>query len=108
VQAQEHLVYRLGPYELDGKLLELRKEGRPVKFREQACRILLFLLEQPGELITREELRQRLWTDDTFVNFDKSLNTAVNTLREVLCDSATEPCYVQTVPRQGLPIYCKS
>ncbi len=98
---KERLRYRFAVYELNPDCLELRKNGIRIKLREQAFQILLVMLERPGELITREEFRQRLWPDDTFVNFDKSLNTAVNTLRDVLSDSAVNPRFVETVPRHG-------
>jgi DNA-binding winged helix-turn-helix (wHTH) protein len=100
-RSKERLQYRFGAYEVSPDSLELRKNGSRIKLREQAFRILVVMLERPGELITREELRQRLWLDDTFVNFDKSLNTAVNTLRDVLSDSAVDPCFVETIPRHG-------
>ena len=98
---KERLRYRFGVYELNPDTLELRKNGIRIKLREQAFRILILMLEKPGELITREELRQRLWPDDTFVNFDKSLNTAVNTLRDILSDSAVNPRFIETIPRHG-------
>src|SRR5665213_2721815 len=93
--------YRFGSFEVLPDSLELRKGGVRLKLREQSFRVLVTLLERPGELITRETLRRQLWPEDTFVDFDKSLNTAVNKLREVLCDSASEPHFIETTPRHG-------
>ena len=80
--------WRFGVFEVDVRAMELRRGGTPVKIREQSFRILVFLLEHPGELVTREDLRRVLWPSDTFVDFDHSLNTAVMKLREALGDSA--------------------
>jgi DNA-binding winged helix-turn-helix (wHTH) protein len=80
---------------------ELRKNGARVRLQEQPFQILAILLERPGDVVTREELRQRLWPADTFVDFDHSLNTAVNKLREALGDSASNPRYVETLARRG-------
>jgi cholera toxin transcriptional activator len=80
----------------------LRKDGkaRP-RLQGQPLEVLLHLLDRPGEVVTREELRQRLWPADTFVDYDHSLNTAVNKLREALSDSADNPRFIQTIPRRG-------
>jgi Tol biopolymer transport system component/DNA-binding winged helix-turn-helix (wHTH) protein len=99
--SKERLRYRFGAYEVSPDSLEFRKNGIRIRLREQVFRILVLMLERPGELITREELRRDLWPDDTFVDFDKSLNTAVNTLRDVLNDSAANPGFVETIPRHG-------
>ena len=80
---------------------ELRKNGVRIRLQEQPFQVLAFLLERPGEVVTREELRQKLWPADTFVDFDHSLNTAVNKLRETLGDSASSPRYVETLARRG-------
>jgi cholera toxin transcriptional activator len=95
-------VYRFGIYELDADTGELRKDGksRP-RLQGQPLEILLHLLNHPGEVVTREELRQKLWPADTFVDYDHSLNTAVNKLREALNDSADNPTFIQTIPRKG-------
>ncbi|MBV8812144.1 MAG: helix-turn-helix domain-containing protein [Acidobacteriaceae bacterium] len=79
----------------------MRECGVRMKLREQPFRILLTMLERPGQLVTGEELQRLLWTDDTFVDFDKGLNTAVNKLREVLSDSAAQPRFIETIPRHG-------
>jgi TolB-like protein/DNA-binding winged helix-turn-helix (wHTH) protein/Tfp pilus assembly protein PilF len=92
---------RFGIYEVDLGTNELRKQGRKIKLQEQPCRILAILLEQRGEVVTREELRKRLWSDDTFVDFDHSLNTAIMRLREALSDSSDNPRFIETLPRHG-------
>jgi TolB-like protein/DNA-binding winged helix-turn-helix (wHTH) protein len=92
---------RFGPYELDVRSGEVRKFGIRVKLGEQPLRILILLTERPGELVTREELRFRLWSQDTFVDFDHSLNSAVQRLRETLSDTADKARWIETVPRRG-------
>src|SRR5258708_3745188 len=92
---------RFGIYEVDLQSIELRRQGRKIKLQEQPCRILSILLEQRGEVVTREELRKRLWSDDTFVDFDHSLNTAIMRLREALSDSSDNPRFIETLPRHG-------
>ena len=82
--ANTNQTWRFGVFELDAKRVELRRGGIPVKMREQSFRILVYLLEHAGEIVTREDLRQILWPSDTFVDFDHSLNTAVMKLREAL------------------------
>ena len=98
----QNRTFRFGLYELDGNTGELRKDGksRP-RLLGQPLEVLLRLLERPGEVITREELRERLWPADTFVDYDHSLNTAVNKVREALGDSADNPRFIQTIPRRG-------
>ncbi len=88
---------RFGIYEVDLGTRELRKHGRKVKLQEQPCQILAILLEQRGVVVTREELRTRLWSDDTFVDFDNSLNTAIMRLREALSDSSDNPRFIETL-----------
>lgn len=92
---------RFGPFEVDLATRELRKSGLRLKLGGQPFEILATLLEKPGQLVTREQLRQRLWASDTFVDFGHGLSAAVNKLREVLNDSAEEPRYVETLPRRG-------
>jgi Tol biopolymer transport system component/DNA-binding winged helix-turn-helix (wHTH) protein len=94
-------VIRFGPFDADLQTQELRKHGVRLRLPRQSFQILKMLLERPGSLITREELRQVLWPSDTFVDFDHSLNAAVNRLREVLGDSADERRLVETLPRRG-------
>jgi TolB-like protein/DNA-binding winged helix-turn-helix (wHTH) protein len=90
-----------GPYALDLRSGELRKFGTKVKMGEQAFQILCLLLERPGEMVIREELRAKLWADDTFVDFDHGLNSAIQRLRDCLSDSAEKPRWIETVPRRG-------
>ncbi len=90
-----------GVFEVDARAGQLLRGSRPVKMREQSFRILVFLLEHAGEIVTREDLRRILWPSDTYVDFDHSLNTAVMKLREVLGDSADAPLYIETIPRRG-------
>jgi Tol biopolymer transport system component/DNA-binding winged helix-turn-helix (wHTH) protein len=91
---------RFGIFELDTNAMELRKRGVPVRLQEQPCRVLAFLVERPGQIITREELQGQIW-GNTFVDFDQSLNKAVNKIREALNDNASAPQYIETVPRRG-------
>jgi DNA-binding winged helix-turn-helix (wHTH) protein len=92
---------RFGPFEVDPNSRELRKSGARVKLSGQPLAILETLLERPGQLVTREELRKRIWSDDTYVDYSHGLNAAVNKLREALCDSADDPKYIETLPRRG-------
>ncbi|HST12214.1 MAG TPA: winged helix-turn-helix domain-containing protein [Terriglobales bacterium] len=92
---------RFGLFEVDLVSGELRKDGTRVRLQEQPFRVLAMLLECPGEMVTREEMRSQLWPGDTFVDFDHGLNTAVNKLREALGDAAANPRFVQTVARRG-------
>src|SRR5215831_4016056 len=92
---------RLGVFEVDLKAGELRRNGSRVRLQEQPFQILTMLLERPGEVVTREELRGRLWPADTYVDFDHSLNAAVRRLRDALGDSAENPRFVETVARRG-------
>jgi DNA-binding winged helix-turn-helix (wHTH) protein/Tol biopolymer transport system component len=91
---------RFGVYELDRDAMELRKHGVPIRLQEQPFRVLAMLAERPGKVITREELQEQIW-GNTFVDFDQSLNKAVNRVREALNDNAGTPQYVETVPRRG-------
>ena len=96
-----HRLIRFGVFELDLRACELRKKGVKVKLQDQPCQILAMLLEHPGEIVSREELRNRLWQRDTFVDFDHSLNTAIMRLREVLGDSSENPIFIETLSRRG-------
>lgn len=89
-----------GVYELDRDAMELRKRGVLIRLQEQPFRVLLMLAERPGEIVTREEIQEKIW-GKTFVDFDQSLNKAVNRVREALNDSAGTPQYVETIPRRG-------
>ena len=92
---------RFGPYSLDLRSGELQKFGNKIKMGEQSFRILCMLLDANGEMVTREELRDKLWASDTFVDFDHGLNSAVQRLRDCLSDSAENPRWIATVPRRG-------
>jgi TolB-like protein/DNA-binding winged helix-turn-helix (wHTH) protein/Tfp pilus assembly protein PilF len=94
-------VVRFGIFEVDLRAGELRKRGARVRLQEQPFQVLAYLLERRGEIVTREELRARLWTADTFVDFDHGLNKAINKLRDALGDSAASPRFIETVARRG-------
>jgi TolB-like protein/DNA-binding winged helix-turn-helix (wHTH) protein/Tfp pilus assembly protein PilF len=93
--------FRFADLEFDARSGELRKQGLKVRLSEQPFQVLLLLLAHPGEVVTREELRQRLWPESTFVDFEAGLNSAVRRLREALNDSAEKPRFVETLPRRG-------
>src|SRR5262245_32578460 len=93
--------FRFGTFEVDLASASLRREGLEVRLRGRPFDILLLLLETPGEVVTREQLKQHLWAQDTFVDFDHGLNAAMNRLRVALGDSADSPRYIQTLPRRG-------
>lgn len=99
--SQKPALIRFGVFEADLESRELRKHGRRVRLQDQPFAILAVLLGRPGAIVTREELREKLWPADTFVDFDHSLNTAINKIREVLGDSASSPRFVETVARRG-------
>lgn len=90
-----------GPFEADLRSGELRKDGVRLKLQDQPFQVLVLLLEHAGDVVAREELRQRLWPADTFVDFDTGLNSAVKKLRDALADSADKPRYIETIPRRG-------
>ena len=92
---------RFGQFEMDERTGELCKDGIKVRLQEQPLQILQILLEHPGELVAREELRRRVWPTDTFVDFDHGINNAIKRLREVLGDTAETPRYIETLPRRG-------
>lgn len=92
---------RFGDYDVDVKAGELRRRGELVRLQELPFRLLLALLERPGELVSRAELRDRLWKSDTFVDYEAGLNTAIAKLREALGDNAEQPLFVETVPKRG-------
>src|SRR6516165_1820630 len=94
-------VVQFGPFELDRSAAELRKQGTRIRLQPKPMQILCALVERPGRIVTRDELKARLWPDDTFVDFESGLNTAVNRLRIALGDSAEHPRYVETEARNG-------
>ncbi len=93
--------YRFGVFEVECPAAALTKDGAQVRLRGKPFDILLYLLERPGDLVTRDELRHHLWTADTFVDFDHGLNAAMNRLRDALGDTADNPRFIQTIPRRG-------
>jgi DNA-binding winged helix-turn-helix (wHTH) protein len=92
-----------GPFRIDQQRQEVTRDGARLKLQGKVYQTLLTLLEKPGEVVTREELRMRLWPADTHVNYDANVNTTVNKLRMALGDSSDKPLYVETIPRKG---YC--
>jgi TolB-like protein/DNA-binding winged helix-turn-helix (wHTH) protein/Tfp pilus assembly protein PilF len=94
-------VVRFGEYEVNLRSRELRRDGVTLRLPDQSFEVLVMLLERPGQLVTREEIHKRLWSADTFVDFDHGLNNAVNRLRDALGDSAEAPRFVETLPRRG-------
>src|SRR5947207_1440858 len=92
---------RFGAFELDQDAGELRKQGTRMKLQEQPLQMLQVLLQRPGEVVTREELQQKIWPSDTFVDFDHGINNAIKRLREALGDAAETPHYIETLPRRG-------
>ena len=94
-------ILRFGIFEVDLRAGELRKQGKRIKLQDQPFQVLASLLQRPGEVVSREELRSQIWLQDTFVDFDNSLNAAINKLREALGDSADSPRFVETLPRRG-------
>src|SRR5271166_1543331 len=94
-------IIRFGSFQANLIAGELRRNGTRVRLQEQPFQILVLLLERAGEVVTREELQQRLWSSDTFVDFDNGLNIAVKKLRVALGDDAETPRYIETLPRRG-------
>jgi eukaryotic-like serine/threonine-protein kinase len=101
VQTPLGSLFRFGPFQVNSASGELLRNGKRVKLQEQPFRLLVALLENAGETVTREELRHRIWRDDTFVDFDSSLRVAVGKLRDALGDDAENPRYVETIPKRG-------
>jgi DNA-binding winged helix-turn-helix (wHTH) protein len=94
-------IVRFGLFELDLKAGQLSRNGTKLRLPQQPLQLLAVLLERPGEIVTRDELRQRLWSSDVFVDFDHGLNKSIQKLRDALGDSATSPRYIETIPRVG-------
>jgi len=101
LEARSRSIQRFGVFEVDLRSGELRKQGVRIRLQEQPFHVLTVLLQRPGDVVTREELRSQSWPADTFVDFDNSLNTAINKLREALGDSADNPRFIETLPRRG-------
>jgi DNA-binding winged helix-turn-helix (wHTH) protein len=94
---------RFSSFQIDQQREEVTQNGSRLKLQGKVYQVLLALLEKPGEVVTREELRHRLWPAETFVNYDANVNTTVNKLRQTLGDSSDKPLYIETIPRKG---YC--
>src|SRR5229473_631437 len=94
-------ILRFATFEVDLRVGELRKQGKRLRLQDQPFQVLAVLLQRPGDVVTREELRSQIWSRDTFVDFDNGLNTAINKLREALGDSADNPRFIETLPRRG-------
>src|SRR6266404_8956392 len=94
-------IIRFSTFEINLHTGELRQRGQKVKLQEQPLQVLAALLERPGEMVTREELRGKLWPADTFVDFDQSLNAAIKRLRDALGESAEKPIFIETLARRG-------
>lgn len=94
-------IFRFGPFEADLTTGELRKSGQKIRIQEQPFQVLAALLDQPGEVVTRDDLQKKLWPADTFVNFDTGLNRCIKKIREALDDSAETPRFVETLPKRG-------
>ena len=99
-------ILRFGVFEVDPDSGELRKRGFRIRLREQPLRLLLTLIEQAGRVVTREQLRHRLWPDGTFVDFDRAINKATSELRGALGDSASSPRFVETLSKRGYRFVC--
>ena len=96
--------YRFGPFELRTRTRELYKQGTKLKLRPQPFQVLKILVERAGDVVSREELHDLLWPAETFVDFEQGLNTSIKVLRGVLSDSASEPRYIETLPKLGYRI----
>ena len=92
---------RFGDFELNEQTFELRKNGAPVRIQQQPARVLAFLLQHRGTLVTREQIRLAIWGDDTFVDFEQGLNFCIRQIRLALVDQAEKPRYIETLPRLG-------
>ena len=101
VKAPSRLI-SFGDFTVDPKAGELRKHGLKIKLQEQPFQILVMLLERPGEVVTREEVRRKLWPNDTVVEFEHSIGTAIKKLRQALGDDAENPHFIETLPRRGI------
>jgi DNA-binding winged helix-turn-helix (wHTH) protein len=95
----------VGDFEVDLRCGELRRNGDKIKLQERPFQVLTALIERPGEVVTRQEMQQKLWPTDTFVDFEHSINTAVKKLREALGDDAENPRFIETLPRRGYRLH---
>src|SRR5579864_9125649 len=100
-QAPSSPMLKFGPYLVDLAAGEVRKNGSLIRLQQKPLRVLALLAERQGQVVTREELKKRLWPEHTFVDFETGLNTAVSKVRDALSDSAETPRYIETIPRRG-------
>jgi len=100
-QQQPLPVIRFGPFELHAAVAELRKNGTLIKLQPQPSKVLLLLTQRAGQVVTREEIQRCLWSDSTFVDFERGINFSINQIRGALADSADSPRYIETLPRRG-------
>src|ERR1700731_1144707 len=100
-QSRSSSVVRFGTYEVSLYSGEVRKAGLRIRVQQQPMKLLEILLERPGEVVTREELRSRVWSDESFGDFDQALNIAIGKLRSALGDSAENPRFIETLPKRG-------
>lgn len=98
---QECRYIRFGPFRIDRQRQQVSRGGTRLKVQGKVYQVLLILIEKHGQVVTREELKQALWSSDTHVNFDANVNTTVNKLRQILGDSTDKPVYIETIPRKG-------
>jgi DNA-binding winged helix-turn-helix (wHTH) protein len=94
-------IYQFGNFELHVDSAELRRDGRPIRLQPQPFTLLTLLVRRAGDVVTRQQIREELWRDGTFVDFDQAMNFAVKQVRDALGDSAENPLYIQTVPKRG-------
>lgn len=94
-------IYQFGQFELHIDSAELRRDGRPIRLQPQPLTLLTLLVRRAGDVVTRQQIRQTLWPDGTFVDFDQAMNFAVKQIRDALGDSAENPRYIQTIPKRG-------
>src|SRR6478672_677675 len=99
--AKSARVFRFGVFEVDAATGEVRKQGLRIRMQEQPAQFLLMLLDRAGEVVSREEIRRKLWPPDTFVDFDQGLGASLRKLRQALGDDAETPRYIETIPKQG-------
>src|SRR5271167_1031704 len=105
-QAPSSPMLKFGPYLVDLAAGEVRKNGSRIRLQEKSLRVLALLAERQGQVVSREELKKRLWPEDTFVDFENGLNAAVSKLRDALSESAETPRYIETIPRRGYRFIC--
>src|ERR1700748_532255 len=98
---QQQPAFQFGVFEIDPHRGELRKHGIKLKLQDQPLQILILLLEHPGEIVTRQEIQKRLWPENTYVDFDNAINSAVRKLREALGDNSANPRFIETLARRG-------